>query len=625
MTTIGPGTSRPRNVNWQRAAAILYGDWGTSKAYVLGLAFAVAGYSSFWLIFPMCLLTALVGINYMTICRLYPNGGGVYASVRHRSEVISIVGAFLLIADYIVTASLSALAAFQYLGFHHPAYWAGGAILIIGFLNVFGPRKTGSLAVIISILTVMIVIMLGVFSLPHLGVAWSHLEPLHGTFSHNWIGFVGMVLALSGVEAVANSTGIMKLDDGSSLTTPCVKKTATRAILVVLLEVTIFTALLGLAMLALPGLTVINGEVNAPGATGVRDYMLRYMGQIFVGNILGPTFGILAGWTISITFGFLLLSAVNTAILDLISISFLMSKDEELPPLFAKLNQFGVPHFSLLLMTLIPAALVVFVGNVAALADLYAVGVVGAIATNLGATASDWRLPLFLRERVLMFITFGILFAIEVTLFIEKPRARVFAITILAFGLVLRGLAKEYAARKATREKKPLLQATPSPSQDQILNFQRGNFPHNQTSNDQQEKIKHHASPTLAAVRGKGRTLDFAVREAHETGRPLYVLFVRQQPVIAPGDHQRKWQHDQEARTIFESLDQEALGKTIFPCYVISDSPQDTIADLASTIGAECIIIGAPRRGALISILRGDMIKNLSKSIPEEIDLVVCG
>src|ERR1041384_4976389 len=58
---------RPRNVDWKRAAAILYGDWGTSKAYVIGLAFAVAGYSSFWLIAAMCVLTALVGINYMTI------------------------------------------------------------------------------------------------------------------------------------------------------------------------------------------------------------------------------------------------------------------------------------------------------------------------------------------------------------------------------------------------------------------------------------------------------------------------------------------------------------------------------------------------------------------------------
>src|SRR6202043_1295709 len=139
-------TKRPRNVDTPRAAAILYGDWGTSKAYVIGLAFAVGGYSSFWLIAAMCLLTALVGVNYMAICKHYPDGGGVYASVRHRSEIISIVGAFLLIADYIVTAAISALSAFQYLGLPHPELFAGGAILLIGALNFFGPKHTGGLA-----------------------------------------------------------------------------------------------------------------------------------------------------------------------------------------------------------------------------------------------------------------------------------------------------------------------------------------------------------------------------------------------------------------------------------------------------------------------------------------------
>ena len=64
MVIVGK-TKRPRNGDALRAAAILYGDWGTSKAYVLGLAFAVSGYSSFWLIATMCVLMALVGVNYM--------------------------------------------------------------------------------------------------------------------------------------------------------------------------------------------------------------------------------------------------------------------------------------------------------------------------------------------------------------------------------------------------------------------------------------------------------------------------------------------------------------------------------------------------------------------------------
>jgi amino acid transporter len=157
---IPTNVKRPRNVDTPRAAAILYGDWGTSKAYVIGLAFAVAGYASFWLIALMCVLTALVGLNYMVICRLYPDGGGVYASVRHRSEVLSIVGAFLLIADYLVTAAISALSAFAYLGVPHPEKFAAAAILIIGLLNLLGPKQTGGLAFLISVPTAIVVITL---------------------------------------------------------------------------------------------------------------------------------------------------------------------------------------------------------------------------------------------------------------------------------------------------------------------------------------------------------------------------------------------------------------------------------------------------------------------------------
>lgn len=621
------GTSRPRNVDWKRAAAILYGDWGTSKAYVIGLAFAAAGYSSFWLIVPMCLLTALVGINYISICRLYPNGGGVYASVRHRSEVISIVGAFLMIADYIVTAALSALSAFQYLGVNHPAYYAGGAILVIGFLNFFGPKHTGALAVMISVPTALVVMVLAGFSLPHLGVAIKHLEPLRGHWGHHWIGFVSIVLALSGVEAIANATGVMKLNPGSSLKSPIVTKTSTRALLLVLCEVVGFTALLGLAMTSLSGLTLTHGDVSAPGAEGVRDYMLRYMAQVFVGHSLGPVCGMVAAWLVSITFGLLLLSAVNTAILGLLSISFLMSRDEEVPPVFSKLNQFGVPYFSLLLVTLIPALLVVLVADISGLAELYAVGVVGAIATNLGATMTDRKLPLHLYERALMMVTFCILVAIEVTLFIEKPSARVFAVTILAIGLIMRGLAREHSLRKAAKLKAQSHELHRKVEPVNVASHQFSSVitsPH-PVHRPYEHPTQHHGGPILAAVRGLGKTLDFAVGEARETGRPLYIIFIREQPVIAPGDRKKKWYDDKEAKVIFESLREQGLGETILPCYTISDSPPDAIADLASTIGAERVIIGASQRGKLINMLRGDLISTLSKMLPEDMYLVVCG
>ena len=48
------GVHRPRNLDWKRAAALLYGDWGTSKAYVIGLAFVAAGFSSLPIILAVC-------------------------------------------------------------------------------------------------------------------------------------------------------------------------------------------------------------------------------------------------------------------------------------------------------------------------------------------------------------------------------------------------------------------------------------------------------------------------------------------------------------------------------------------------------------------------------------------
>src|SRR5688572_28333310 len=169
-------SERPRNLGWFGGAGLLFGDWGTSRLYVLGIAFLVAGRSSFWLIAAMSLLILAVGWAYTQICRIYHNGGGVYTAGKLRSPLLGVVGALLLIADYTITASLSALEAFHYFGLgsqhvekveykdpgdhiripqegeHAPAeplfsvrspgLWAIVAIVGIGAFNLLGPKHT---------------------------------------------------------------------------------------------------------------------------------------------------------------------------------------------------------------------------------------------------------------------------------------------------------------------------------------------------------------------------------------------------------------------------------------------------------------------------------------------------
>ncbi|HEV8052157.1 MAG TPA: amino acid permease, partial [Parachlamydiaceae bacterium] len=215
-------TARPRNVNFLKTAGILYGDLGTSKAYVLGLAFALASYSSFWYILAVSMLTLLVGINYIKICEFNPNGGGVYSSARKRSKVISLIGAFFLVSDYIVTAALSALSAFYYLGVPYPVMWAILAIIVIGSLNFLGPKHTGHLSIYLAIPTILVVILLSLMSIPFIPQAVEVLQQPSADLSSDWVIFVGIIVALSGIESIANITGSMKLDKGSTKKNPSV-------------------------------------------------------------------------------------------------------------------------------------------------------------------------------------------------------------------------------------------------------------------------------------------------------------------------------------------------------------------------------------------------------------------
>ena len=104
-----PGVHRPRNVDWQRAAALLYGDWGTSKALCSGWLLSPLDLRPCPIILAVCLLTAIVGFNYIIVCAHFPDGGGVYSAARQQSRFLASVGALLLIANFIVTAALSAL------------------------------------------------------------------------------------------------------------------------------------------------------------------------------------------------------------------------------------------------------------------------------------------------------------------------------------------------------------------------------------------------------------------------------------------------------------------------------------------------------------------------------------
>ncbi|MFO1476294.1 MAG: amino acid permease [Verrucomicrobiota bacterium] len=598
------GTHRPRNVGWARAAALLYGDWGTSKAYVIGLAFVAAGYSSFPIILAVCALTGLVGYNYIIICRHFPDGGGVYSAAREQSRVLAVLGSLLLLADFIVTAAMSCWDAMLYFGVpgEYLRLATIGCILLIGYINYFGPKHSGSLAVTLAIPMVLVVVFIVALSVPHLTLA--HLERPHSSFRANWVAFVGVILALSGVEAIANLTGVMKLDPDATADAPRVASTSKKAIWPVAIEVVLGTALLGWAMLSLP--QTFSDELKARYGD-----MLRFLGEEYGTMFWNPHFGHVFGAIIGLVVGMLLLSAVNTAVAAMIGLMYMLAQDKEMPRPFTRLNTHGVPWLPLIVAIALPSILVLISGNLDDLADMYAIGVVGAITVNLGSSCFNKRLKLNWREFSIMLVTFCILFCIEVTIAKTKPAALFFAACVLGIGFALRW----YSMKRAGVETVILSREMAAVIRPELMDTLRPNFAPGQA--------------ILVAARGITPVLKFALEEAKLRKGNLYVLYVKQLSVNLPGPlaskERPRWQNDPNAATIMYGMFDLAheSGITVLPLYAVSDNPAGTILDITATLGVDILMLGSPHRGALTKLLRGDVVTEVAANLPENIQLVI--
>lgn len=598
------GMHRPRNLGWARAAALLYGDWGTSKAYVIGLAFVAVGFSSMPIILAVCALTGLVAYNYIIVCKNFPDGGGVYSAAREQSRVLAVLGSLLLVANFTVTASLSGWAAMSYFGVSKEYFKlaAVGFILLIGVINFFGPKHSGSLAVTFAIPMLLVVVGIIALSVPHLTTA--NLEPMHGTFSHTWLAFVGVILALSGVEAIANLTGVMKLDANATPEKPSVLSTARKSIWPCAAEVVLGTALLGWAMLSLPHALADEMKLRF-------EDMLRFLGEHYGALTFGSHFGHLFGVFIGLVVGLLLLSAVNTAVSALIGLIYMLARDKEMPVPFTKLNSFGVPRLPLIVATVLPLLLVVLADSLQTLANLYAIGVVGAITVNLGSCCFNRRLQLPWWERGIMIVTTLILLAVELTIAKTSPDALFFVACVLGVGFALRWWAMKHAGFETIIIKREFAAAV---SPDHSAQFQ----PNLATGQS-----------ILVAARGLTPVLRFAVEEAKFRQGNLYVLYIKELAVNLPGPlanvERPRWQDDPQAAQIMYAMIKlgQEIGVPVIPVYVVSENAAATILDIAATIGADVLMLGSSHRTKLVNLLKGNVITEVAKNLPENIQLVI--
>jgi amino acid transporter len=578
---------RPRNVGWLQAAGLLYGDWGTSRLYVLGLAFFFARGASFWLIVAMSLLILAVGWAYTQICRIYPDGGGVYTAAKHKSQTLAVIGALLLFADYVVTASLSSLDGFHYFGMGHseslfalnsPGMWAMVAIAFIGFFNLLGPKHTGKFAIAVAVGMIFITLLITAFAMPQ--VDWRHFPQRISHVSEPpgqlWIHFVSIVLALSGVEAIGNLTGVMNKP---------VAKTARKAIWTVAIEVALFNILLAAAMTM--------RLTDAQNAAHKED-MLAFLASSYVG-----AWGEIAVRCIG---GVLLLSACNTVITDMISVQYLLSRDGELPAIFQKLNRFGVPWLPTIVATIVPCIVLVISHDLEHLAALYAIGVVGAVAINITLVSTHPRLRRTWRKLATLLL--GIfLIAIWVTLAFTKLHALAFVCVVMAVGLTARALTKYWGRRKGVKPsllRQATLEQLPA---DYMI----------------RPKI-------MVGTYGSDAIARSAMELAKNREAVLAVCFIRNVSL--------SYKYDERSLTLDTDLAAQKtfarflevgheMGVPILPLYDTGPEAAELLAENAAIYGCERVLIGTSRQGALYHLIKGHFQRRLEHLLPPDIPVQV--
>ncbi|MDX2130449.1 MAG: universal stress protein [Planctomycetota bacterium] len=627
---------RPRNLSWLHAGPLLFGDWGTSRLYVLGLSFYYTAHASLFYLLVMSVIMAGVAWGYTVVCRSFPDGGGVYSAARRISPLLSVVAATLLLCDFIVTAALSAIEGFHYLGVQSQAMvviCAMGTMGVLGALNWFGAKAAGRFALVIAIAAIGASAVIGALCIPllpeGLRVAKFNVEGIDTTWDR-WESLVRIVLALSGVEAVASMTGLMKEP---------VPKTAKRTIWPVLLEVVILNTIFCIAINALPGridtdvpdyvkyeqrMDLSSDLTPRPDATPeevaafegererlaeVKEYRqtaVKVLGDYSGSRLFGPTFGNAVAIASGIVFGLLLLSAANTAILAMVSVFYALGQDNELPRGLTRLNYSGVPWVGLLLAAGLPALVLLFVHDDKALAELYAIGVVGAIAINMACCAANRELVMTRLERAGLWGLAVLMSAIELTIIVAKPHATVFAGSIVA---VVLGARYVVHARRPKAGVEPL----PTPEAGWLAEIRSAEV-----------RLEGGRPRIMLAARGRGNA-EFAVDLARRRNAILFVIYVRTLRVIdvRPGQ-MPTIENDaqaQEALGTVAVLAKQA-GVPIVPIYVTSPEIADEILDYTVTFGCDTLIMGKTRRGVFSRAVAGDVLATVSAHLPEGITLV---
>ncbi len=438
------------------------------------------------------------------------------------------------------------------------------------------------------------------------GVQWHTVLSRLGT-GHNLsaydllVGFASAWLAFSGLESISQLSPAMRFP---------LRRTTRRAMVAVIITMVITSPILTALSIGL-----LPEQLKAAESE-------RFISEL--GMLVG---GLGIKLAVVLTASSLLLFASNTAIIGSYHVFLALVKGGFMPKIIAVRNgTFNTPHIAVAIATIIPV-LVILVsrGEMKVLGDMYAFGLLGAfVFSSLSLDTIRWRLG---RRDVAfwigVFTTAMVVVAWAINL-VEKHMATYFGGTVTAIGMLTAiGVRRAWFVDLLVQI--PFIQRLQSrayrASEDLVEDELKGLV----TLAEAIELKPFYSSSTLLALRDESpRLIQEGITRVKGRGESaLYCIYVEEWPGLFAGDTPHV-PNEEGIRTLRAALQAtRAKNIEIIPIWTVSHNAAEALANAAKLLDVDTIIIGASRRSAFYHMLRGHVLKGLTKKLPRDCHLLI--
>ncbi len=610
-----PPTRNIRQLTWTLAWAVVFCDIGTSVYYVPGILYGSVGDKTPFFVLLTTLGFIPLALKYIEITWRNPEGGGVVTiTTKAFGPIWGCLGGMLITTSYFLTAAISVVSGIHYVGSllpfldAHIVLMACLGLIGLAALNIIGIRESATVALAMAVTAfivnfAVIIWSLTTMSLPQWWSALETLSPSRDMSLHSiLVGFGAAWLAFSGLESISQLSPTMRFP---------LRRTARWAMVAVILTMIITS----------PILTLLSINLLSPEMKAAHS-------EKFISELAAISGGLGLKLAVVLSASSLLLFAANTAIIGAYHIFLALSNAGFLPRVIAlRGDRFNSPHIAIAIATFVPVAVILATqGELALLGEMYAFGLLGAfVFSSLSLDVIRWRLgrrdPAFW---IGVLTTVMILVAWAVNL-IEKDLATLFGGALTALGMLIAvGVRRAWFVELLHQipAVQRLQERAYSASEALVDEELKGLV----TLADAVELKTLYPASTLMALRGEFPTLmDSGISLAKGRGESaLYCIYVEEWPGLFDG-HTPHRPNEEGIRTLRHAvLQSRGKGVEVIPIWTVSHNAAEAIAEAAKSLDVSSVMIGASRRSALYHMLRGHVLKGLTKKLPRDRHLMIC-